>query len=390
MRTAARVSRFRESVIREMTRLAMSTGAVNLSQGFPDFDPPPAVVEAASRAIAEGHNQYTVTWGFPALRDRLAHHHRDQLGWDVDPDRHVSVTCGVTEAIACAFLGLLDPGDEVLVIEPAHETYGPAAFLADAVPVPVVLEPPGFRIDGDRLAAAVTPRTRALLLNTPHNPTGRVLDLDELAIVADLAERHDLVVVTDEIYDRITYDGRDHVPPGRLAPLAERTVTIGGLGKTFAMTGWRLGHIIAPSSLAGAVRGAHDFLTICAPTPLQAAAVAAMDLGEDFYRELTAAYHERRATFCDALAEAGFGFQLPEGAYYVMADFSGLRPDLDDVAFDDFAFARHLTVDVGVACVPGTVFYTDPAHGREQVRFAFAKRLATLEEARARLLAAFG
>jgi aminotransferase len=382
MRTASRVARFRESVIREMTRLAMSTGAVNLSQGFPDFDPPPEVLAAAGRAIIDGHNQYTVTWGFPALRDRLAAHHRDLLGWDVDPDRHVSVTCGVTEAIACAFLGLLDPGDEVIVIEPAHETYGPAAFMADAVPVPVVLEAPGFRIDGDRLAAAVTPRTRALLLNTPHNPTGRVLDLDELTVIAELADRHDLVVVTDEIYDRILYDGRVHVCPGRLDALAERTVTISGLGKTFAMTGWRLGHIVAPTPLAAAVRGAHDFLTICAPTPLQAAAVAAMDLGPEFYLDLTAAYHERRATFCSTLDELGFAFQRPEGAYYVMADFRGVEPGLDDVAF-----ARRLTTEVGVACVPGTVFYTDPARGRHLVRFAFAKRLGTLQEASNRLRA---
>lgn len=384
-RTAARTGRFGESVIREMTRLAMASGAVNLSQGFPDFDPPPEVREAAARAIAEGHNQYTVTWGFPPLRERLARRASEALGWEVEPDRHVSVTCGVTEAIACAFLGLLDPGDEVLIIEPAHETYAPAAYLADAVPVPVALEPPAWRLDGDRLEAAVTARTRAVLVNTPHNPTGRVLDAEELATIAEVVLRHDLVVVTDEIYDRILYDGRAHRPPGRLDALADRTVTIGGLGKTFAMTGWRLGHIVAPTPLAGAVRAAHDFLTICAPTPLQAAAVAALDLGADFDAALRADYHERREVFLGALARHGFGAAPPEGAYYVLADFTALRPDLDDVAF-----ARWLTTDVGVAAVPGTVFFTDPHRGRNLVRFAFAKRLETLAEAAARLETAFG
>ncbi len=383
MHVAARTQHLRESVIREMTRLALSCGAVNLSQGFPDFDPPEAVLAAAVAALRNGHNQYSVSWGLPVLRERLAQRYRAMLGWDVDPDRHVAVTCGVTEAVACAFFAVLDRGDEVLVLEPAHETYGPAALLADAKIVPVVLDPPNFRLDVERVAAAVTPRTRAILVNTPHNPSGRVFDHVELAALAEVVLRHDLVVVTDEIYDEILYDGRLHVSPGSLEALRERTITIGGLGKTFAMTGWRLGYAIAPSSLAVAVRGAHDFLTVCAATPLQAAGAAALELGADYFNRLRAEYHERRALFCSALDEVGLRAQWPQGAYYAMADFTEIRADLDDLAFTHW-----LMNEVGVACVPGRVFYSDPARGRTQVRFAFAKRTETLHEAVARLRAA--
>ena len=383
MHVAARTQHLRESVIREMTRLALSCGAVNLSQGFPDFDPPEAVLEAATAALRGGQNQYSVSWGLPLLRQRLAERYRPMLGWDVDPDRHIAVTCGVTEAVACAFFAVLDRGDEVLVLEPAHDTYGPAALLADASIVPVLLEAPEFRLDAERLAAAVTPRTRAILLNTPHNPSGRVFDTAELAALAEVAVRHDLVVVTDEIYDEILYDGLVHVAPGSLEALRERTITIGGLGKTFAMTGWRLGYAIAPSSLAVAVRGAHDFLTVCAATPLQAAGAAALQLGTDYFDRMRADYHDRRALFCTALDDVGLRAGRPQGAYYAMADFTGLRPDLDDLAFTHW-----LMREAGVASVPGRVFYSDPAQGRSLVRFAFAKRLETLQDAADRLRAA--
>jgi aminotransferase len=368
MHIVGRTAQLRESVIREMTRLALARGAVNLSQGFPDFDPPPAVLEAATAALTGGLNQYSVSWGLPLLRQRLAERYRAMLGWDVDPDRHVVVTCGVTEAIACAFLAVLDRGDEVIVLEPAHETYGPAALLADASIVPVVLEPPDHRLDPDRIAAAVTPRTRAVLVNTPHNPTGRVLDAAELQALAEVVVRHDLVVVTDEIYDEILYDGRVHLAPGSLEALRDRTITIGGLGKSFAMTGWRLGHAIAPGALAVPVRSAHDFLTICAPTPLQAAGAAALTLGDEYLATMRADYHERRALFCGALDEVGLRAAWPEGAYYAMADFTAVRDDLDDLAF-----AHWLLDEVGVASVPG--------------RFAFAKRLDTLRDAAERLRA---
>ncbi|MFN0028864.1 MAG: pyridoxal phosphate-dependent aminotransferase [Acidimicrobiales bacterium] len=389
MHIASRTLQLKESVIREMTRLAISCGAVNLSQGFPDFDPPPQVIEAATRALTGGQNQYSMSWGLPSLREALARRYRTMLGWEVDADRHVVVTCGVTEAVACAFLAVLDRGDEVIVLEPAHETYGPAAMLADAVMVPVTLQAPEFALDPDRIEAAIGPRTRAILINTPHNPTGRVFNGAELAAVAELVLRHDLVVITDEIYDEILYDGRVHVAPGSLEALRERTVTIGGLGKTFAMTGWRLGHAIAPDQLTRAVRGAHDFLTVCAATPLQAAGAAALELDRSFYTQMVADYHERRRLFCDTLTEVGLVHHRPEGAYYAMTDFTGVRPDLDDEAF-----TRWLTTEVGVACVPGRVFHStlDGARptGHNMVRFAFAKRLDTLNEAADRLRAGLG
>jgi aminotransferase len=314
------------------------------------------------------------------LRQRVAERYRDVLGWDVDADRHVVVTCGVTEALACALLALLDRGDEVIVLEPAHETYGPAAQLAEAAMVPVVLEAPEFVVDAAAIEAAVTERTRAIVVNTPHNPTGRVFDAAELAALADVAVRHDLVVVTDEIYDEILYDGRVHRAPGALEALRARTITVGGLGKTFAMTGWRLGYAVSPDPLAVPVRGAHDFLTICAPTPLQAAGAAALALPAEYFTTMRAEYHERRRLFCAALDDVGMANAWPEGAYYVMADYRSVRDDLDDLAF-----AHWLTTDVGVACVPGRVFYTDGWRGAHHVRFAFAKRTETLAEAARRL-----
>ncbi|MEZ5234611.1 MAG: aminotransferase class I/II-fold pyridoxal phosphate-dependent enzyme [Acidimicrobiales bacterium] len=380
MHIAARTAHLKESVIREMTRVALGCGAINLSQGFPDYDPPPEVLEAATAAIHDGLNQYSMSWGLPVLRQRLAERYRAMLGRDVDPDRHVGVTCGVTEAIACAFFAVLDRGDEVIVLEPAHETYGPAAYLADAAIVPVVLEAPGFRLDAAAVEAAVTPRTRAILVNTPHNPTGRVFDAGELHALAEVALRHDLVVVTDEIYDEILYDGRTHLAPGSLEALRDRTITIGGLGKTFAMTGWRLGFAISPDALALPVRSAHDFLTICAPTPLQAAGAAALALPPSYFEQMRVEYHERRRLFCDALDDVGLTTSRPEGAYYVMTDHRALRDDLDDLAF-----AHWLTTEVGVACVPGRVFYADGTRGVHQVRFAYAKKPETLIEAAARL-----
>ncbi|MCC6438204.1 MAG: aminotransferase class I/II-fold pyridoxal phosphate-dependent enzyme [Acidimicrobiales bacterium] len=383
MHIAARTSHLKESVIREMTRVALGCGAINLSQGFPDYDPPAEVMEAAAAAIRDGLNQYSMSWGLPLLRERLAERYTAMLGRDIDPDRHVVVTCGVTEAIACAFFAILDPGDEVIVLEPAHETYGPAAAMVGASIVPVVLEAPAFRVDGAALEAAVTPRTRAILVNTPHNPTGRVFDAEELDALTELAVRHDLVVVTDEIYDEILYDGRLHRAPGAVEALRERTITIGGLGKTFAMTGWRLGYAISPDALAIPVRSAHDFLTICAPTPLQAAGAAALALPPAYFEQMRAEYHERRALFCTALDDIGMANQWPEGAYYVMADYRAIRDDLDDLAF-----ARWLTTEVGVACVPGRVFYTDGLRGANLVRFAYAKKPQTLLDAAARLRSA--
>jgi aspartate/methionine/tyrosine aminotransferase len=384
-RPAARVAGMRDSVIRDMTRLALAHGAINLSQGFPDFDPPRPIVEAAKAAIDGGDNQYAPSWGHPPLRERLAAQYRQWLGWDVDPARHVTVTCGVTEGLCSVLLATLDPGDEVLVPEPAHDNYRPACELADAVPVAVPLEPPEHRLDPDRLAAAITPRTRAVLLNTPHNPTGRVVDGGELAALAELVIGRDLLLVTDEIYDRLVYDGRHHVCPGSLEALRDRTVTISGLGKTFAVTGWRLGYVVAPDRLAVAVRTAHDYLTICAPTPLQVAACAALDLPAEYYAGLVAEYDERRGRLLGILDEVGFTAAPPEGAYYVLGGYRDLP--VPQAGLDPTEFAKWLTVEVGVAVVPGTAAHSQPGRGEDVVRFAFCKRLETLDAAGDRLRA---
>jgi aspartate/methionine/tyrosine aminotransferase len=383
VQVATRTTQFRESQIRDMTRLAMAHNAINLSQGFPDFDPPQVIVDAAVEAIRGSANQYTVTWGYPALRNALAHRYTSLLGWDVDPAQHVTVVCGVTEGITAAMLALLNPGDEIIILEPAHENFRPAAVLAGAVPVAMPLEAPTYRLDPERLAAAVTPRTRALLFNTPHNPTGRVFDAEEIAAVVDMVTKHDLILITDEIYDRILYDGREHVSPGSLEPVRERTVTIGGLSKSFAITGWRLGYVIAPAVLSAAIRPIHDYMTICAPTPLQAAAAVAMDLPESYYQQVRLDYAQRRDVMMGVLEEAGFLATPPQGAYYVLCDYTQI--DAPQAQWDCERFARWLTTEIGVAAVAGTNFYSLPGFGEGVVRFAFPKKLETLRAAGERL-----
>ncbi|MEX1018780.1 MAG: aminotransferase class I/II-fold pyridoxal phosphate-dependent enzyme [Litorilinea sp.] len=327
LRAADRLNQFQESLIREMTRHAHEANAINLSQGYPDFDPPSTVVEAAVEAMRGGENQYTVTWGYPPLRRILAERYGPRLGWDVDPDVHVTVTCGVTEGIVVAQMAVLNPGEEILIIEPAHENFAPAAIMINAVPRAVPLTGPDYRLDYDLLARYVSSKTRAILLNTPHNPTGRVFDADEIAAIARLVIEHDLVLITDEIYEHILYDGRVHVAPGSLPALRDRTITVTGMSKTFAMTGWRLGVVIAPDALASAVRRCHDYLTICAATPLQAAALAAYALPTDYFAQLAVDYAERRDTLMGYLAEAGFAASTPEGAYYTIAEYAVLvRP----------------------------------------------------------------
>ena len=383
MQTAHRLDHIRESVIREMTRLAIQHDAINLSQGFPDFAPPQPVMQAAIDAIQGGLNQYTVTWGYPPLRDKLAELYTGRLGWQVEADEHIVVTCGVTEALAAAMLAILNPGDEIIILDPAHESFRPAALLADARPVSVALESPDFRLDGEKLAAAVSPRTKAMILNTPHNPSGRVFDEEEIAAVIDVVTKNDLVLITDEIYDRILYDGREHVSPGGLEPLKERTITIGGFGKTYAVTGWRLGYAIAPTHLARAVKPAHDFLTICAATPLQAAAAAALSLPASFYEQMTADYHQRRALMCEILSDLGFIFTEPQGAYYILADYRGLP--IPQAQWDADRFARWMTTEIGVAVAPGPNFYGNPADGEGLIRFAYPKKLETLRAAGQRM-----
>jgi aminotransferase len=385
MQTSQRLTQFRESVIRDMTRLALKHKAINLSQGFPDFDTPAPVKDAAIRAIESGLNQYAITWGYPPLREKLAELYTARLGWSVHPDKHVTVTCGVSEGIITSVQSILNPGDEILILEPAHDNFRPSAFIANAVPVSVALDAPDYRLEATKLRAAITPKTKAMLLNTPHNPTGRVFDSKEIAGVIEVVLENDLVLITDEIYDRILYDGRIHQSPGSLEPLKDRTITIGGLGKTFAMTGWRLGYVIAPEQFAEGIRTLHDFTTICAATPLQAAAVAALAMPESFYEESTRAYHQRRALMMDILTEVGFQANTPQGAYYIMADYSQLP--VPQASLTPAEFAYWMASDVGVAVVPGDSFYSLNGYGRSSIRFAYPKKLATLEQAGERLIA---
>ena len=384
MQTSKRLQLFKESVIRDMTRLALKHNAINLSQGFPDFDTPEPVKEAAVQAIQNGLNQYAITWGYAPLREKLAELYTGRLGWAVHPDKHVTVTCGVSEGIITAVQSILNPGDEILILEPAHDNFRPSAHIANAVPVPVALEAPDYRLNVTKLRAAITLKTKAMLLNTPHNPTGRVFDAEEIAGVIEVVLENDLVLITDEIYDRLLYDGRIHQSPGSLPQLKDRTITIGGLGKTFAMTGWRLGYVIAPEQFAKGVRTLHDFTTICAATPLQAAATAALSLPESFFEQTTRAYHQRRALMMEILTNVGFQANVPQGAYYIMADYSQLP--VPQVSLTPTEFAHFMAAEVGVAVVPGDSFYSLDGYGRSHIRFAYPKKLTTLEQAGERLM----
>jgi len=380
MRAAQRLNGLRESFIREMTRLALTRNAINLSQGFPDFDPPPEVIEAAHRALDSGSNQYTITWGIPALRQAIVAKMKRLYGLDFDPNQHITVTCGVTEALMATLMSLLDTGDEVIVIEPYHEGYVPAIAFAGGVPRFVALEAPAYTLNAERVREAITPRTRAIIINTPHNPTGRVFTRAELEGVARLCQEFNLIALTDEIYEHILYDGLTHIPLATLPGMAERTVTISGFGKTFAATGWRLGYACALDPLSAALRTVHDFTTLCAPAPLQAACVVALNLGDEYFLQLRRDYAARRETMLSILSESNFAVRPPQGAYYVMADFEGWNFD-----GDDFAFARWMPEHLGVAVVPGSCFYGTPGLGKRVVRFAFAKKLETLNAAGERL-----
>ncbi len=364
-----------------MTRVAREHDAVNLAQGFPDFPAPDVLKDAACRAIQGDVNQYAITWGSPRLRSALERKYRDRYGMDVDGDREITVTCGATEAMVAVMLAVVDPGDEVVVLEPFYENYGPDAILSEARPVFLELSAPDYRLDPERLRRLITPRTRAIVLNTPNNPTGRVFDADEMEAVAGACRRHDLLAITDEIYEHILYEGR-HVPLATLEGMRERTITVSGASKTFSVTGWRIGTIVAPEPLTLAIRKVHDFLTVGAPAPLQDAVAEAMDhLGEDYYGTLREEYRARRAVLVEALRSAGFRCGTPQGAYYVLADFSALSDE------DDTTFALRLAREGGVASVPGSSFFNAPDGGRTLVRFAFCKRLETLREAGARLKA---
>jgi len=380
-RTARRTHSFTESVIREMTRIAREHDAVNLAQGFPDFPAPDLLKEAACAAIRNDVNQYAITWGSPNLRGALARKYARHYGMDVDTEREITVTCGGTEAMASVMLAVIDPGDEVIVMEPFYENYGPDAILCEASPVFLTLESPDYRLEKEALEAAVTPRTRAIVLNTPNNPTGRVFDRKELQAIADVCVQHDILAITDEIYEHIYYDG-EHVPLATFEGMRERTITISGLSKTFSVTGWRIGTIIAPPDLTLAIRKVHDFLTVGAPAPLQEACAVGMDeLGPEYYEDMVSSYAERGRVLVSALQDAGFSCCFPQGAYYVLADFTALSDE------DSMTFGKRLTREAGVAPVPGASFFSDPARGHSLVRFVFCKQIDTLREAGERLRA---
>ncbi len=378
MGTARRTHGFTESVIRGMTRLASEHDAINLAQGFPNFPTPDVLKEAAARAIADNINQYAITWGSKRLRDALARKYGEWYGMSVDPETDVTIACGATEAMASVVLSVVDPGDEVVVFEPFYENYGPDVILCAARPV-YVPTPVGAPIDIERVARAFSDRTRAIIINTPNNPTGRVYTREELEGIADLCARHDAYAITDEIYEHIYYAG-EYIPIATLPGMAERTITISGASKTFSVTGWRIGTIVAPPPVTAAIRKVHDFLTVGAPAPLQeAVAVGLETLGDDYYRGLSAEYEARRDILYEGLVRAGFRCDPPDGAYYILADFTGIS----DLADDEFS--QWLTKEVGVAPVPGSSFFSEPTLGRALVRFAFCKTDDLLREAVSRL-----
>jgi aminotransferase len=362
-----------------MSRLAAQHGAINLAQGFPNFPAPDLLKEAAVKAIRDNINQYAITWGARRLREAVARKYATWYGMTVDPETEVTVTCGATEAMIASLMALVNPGEEVVVFEPFYENYGPDTILCEATPVYVPLLP-GAPVDLDRLKAAFGSRTRAIILNTPANPSGRVFTRAELEGIAALCQRHGAWAVTDEIYEHIRY-GVDHIPIATVPGMRDLTVTISGASKTFSITGWRIGTIVAPAAATDAIRKVHDFLTVGAPAPLQEALATAMDeLGRDYYDRIAGEYLHRRDVLHRAVLAAGFRARAPEGAYYVLADFSGLSQ------LDDTAFAEWLARERGVAPVPGSSFFSRPELGRKYVRFVFCKTDDLLQEAAARLV----
>src|ERR1051325_5220387 len=379
-----KVDYFTESVIREMTRQALLYGAVNLSQGFPDFPAPVEIKKAAQDAVAADINQYAITWGATNLRGDIARQMQVWQGVPVDPETEVTVCCGSTEAMISTLLAVCNAGDEVIVFEPFYENYGPDSVLSGAKPCFVKLHPPDssngeWSFDTKELRAAFHPQTKAIIVNTPNNPTGKVFIRAELELIRDLCVEFNVLCITDEIYEHILYDGTQHISMASLDGMKERTITINGLSKTYSVTGWRVGWAVAPPAITDAIRKVHDFLTVGAPAPLQAAGAAALDLPPAYYQNLAEAYRKRRDKLVPILTEAGFRCFRPCGAYYVMTDISAFGYP------DDVPFVKYLVKDIGVAAVPGSSFYRDPRDGSQQVRFAFCKKDETLDEAAKRL-----
>ena len=359
-----------------MTRLNLAMHgpqrAVNFAQGFPDFDPDTRILDAAARALRDGYNQYATTWGAPQLRNAVAAKQSAAWGRTVDPDTEITVSCGATEAMIAAMLAAVDPGDEVIVFEPFYENYGPDCVISGAVPRFIALRPPDWSFDPDELRRAFNSRTRAIVVNTPHNPTGKVYSREELELIAALCIEHGAIAITDEIYENLVYRGK-HISIATLPGMAERTITISGASKTYSVTGWRIGWLIAPPPLSSAIRKVHDFLTVGAAHPLQVAIAEALQLPPSFYVELLGDYQERRDAIVGGLQDCGFEATAPDGAYYVMAGIGAFN------ASDDVAFARRLIEEFAVATVPASSFYHEPALGRGHIRFSFPKKIETIE-----------
>jgi len=374
-----RTSRFTESVIREMTRLAIRHKAVNLAQGFPDFAAPLELKEAAKAAIDSDINQYSITWGAKVLRDAIAAKYRRTYALEVDPEREITVVCGATEGMIASLLGTVNPGDEIVVFEPFYENYDPDIRLCGALRRTVSLHAPEWRFDADELRKAFSPQTKAIILNTPNNPTGKVFSREELEQIAALCQEFDALAITDEIYENITFDGAEHIPIITVAGMRDRAILINSMSKTFSVTGWRVGWVIASPQLTASVRKVHDFLTVGAASPLQQASAMALGMDDSYFAHLSSDYVIRRNKLLGILEGAGFRCFVPKGAYYVMADIGAFGFS------DDVSFARYLVEDIGVAAVPGSSFYAGPSEGASQIRFCFCKKPETLEAAGERL-----
>jgi aminotransferase len=376
---STKAEQFTESVIREMTRLAMKHGAVNLSQGFPDFAAPAEIKEAARQAIADDINQYAITWGAKPLRDAILEKFERTQGVRYDPEREITICCGSTEAMMSTMLAIINPGDEIVVFEPFYENYGPDAILSGATPRFVKLKTPDWTFDDKELTAAFGPRTKAIILNTPNNPTGKVFSRGELEFIRDLCARWNAFCITDEIYEHILYDGAEHISMARIDGMRDRTIVINGMSKTYSVTGWRVGWALAPPEATQSIRKVHDFLTVGAAAPLQQAGAIALKSPQSYYEKLAKDYTVRRERLLKILASAGFTVFKPRGAYYIMTDISRFGFP------DDVAFAKYLVEKVGVAVVPGSSFYNDARDGASQVRFTFCKKESTLAAAEERL-----
>jgi len=377
--SSERASKFTESVIREMTRICLKHQGVNLAQGFPDFPAPFEVKEAAIEAIRADFNQYAITWGTINLRQAIAEKSAWYNGVTIDPEREITVCCGSTEAMISSLMAIVNPGEEVIVFEPFYENYGPDTILCGAKPRFITLHEPDWHFDEKELSQAFNNKTKAIIINTPNNPTGKVFSYEELQFIADLCLKWDVLAVTDEIYEHILYDGARHISIASLPGMRDQTITINSISKTYSLTGWRVGWAIASASLTASIRKVHDFMTVGAPHPLQEAAATALRMNRSYYQTLAKEYQERRDFLARVLEEAGFKVYLPNGAYYIMTDVGHFG------SVDDVTFARYLVEKAGVATVPGSSFYSHPSLGATKVRFCFPKKIQTLKDAAERL-----